>query len=257
MDVFVRVLNAGLMIALPLGLGVFLARRLGARWRLFWMGAAIFIAAQLLHFPFNAWVLGPALARLGLTGARDSFSLMTTAVLLGLSAGIFEETARYLGYHFWLKDDQDWNAALMFGAGHGGIEALFFGLVALYALIQALVLRNADLGATFPSGQIAAAQAQLQMFWNMPLYLALMGAVERVGALAFHLGASVLVLQAFLRKNVLWWGIAVLWHTLFNALAVYGVQVWGIYTAESLGVLLGGVSLMVVWWLRDQQAVED
>ena len=47
LDVLVRVLNALLMIAMPLVLGVYLTRKLGVAWRLFGIGAVTFIASML------------------------------------------------------------------------------------------------------------------------------------------------------------------------------------------------------------------
>ena len=65
------------------------------------------------------------------------------AVFLGLSAGVFEETARYLTYRFWAKDARSWSRGLMLGAGHGGSEAILVGALAavnFVALLAACLL---------------------------------------------------------------------------------------------------------------------
>lgn len=253
MDIFLRSLNAFLMIALPLGLGVFLTRRFKVGWRLFGIGALIFIASQVLHIPFNVWVLNPLMRRWGIAGAQAGSRLAALALLAGLSAGVFEEVARYLFYRLWLKEDRDWESALMLGAGHGGIEAIVFGLLALYALIQALALRNADLSVLLPPEQIEMAQAQLETYWALPWPMTLMGAVERIGALCFHLSATVLVLQVFVRRNWLWLLAAIGWHTLLDAVAVFAVQTWGIYVTEGLVLFLGAVGVGIIFWLRDSR----
>lgn len=49
-------LNALLMIALPVALGIFLTRRFHLGWRLFFIGAATFILSQVGHIPFNLLV---------------------------------------------------------------------------------------------------------------------------------------------------------------------------------------------------------
>ncbi len=251
MDIFFRALNSFLMIALPLGLGVLLAKRLRVEWKLFGIGAFIFIGSQVFHIPFNYWVLSPGIERLGLSTAKGDLQLVVIAVLFGLSAGVFEETARFLAYRFWLKEARNWKSALMFGAGHGGIEAVIFGALALYALIQAFVLRDADLTLILPPEKIQLAQSQLQTYWALPWHLALMGAVERFGALCIHLGATVLVLQAFTRRNILWLGAAIAWHTLIDAVAVYSIQVWGVYITEGIVLFVGGLSIVFVCLLRD------
>ncbi len=253
MDILFRFLNAFLMIALPLGLGVFLVRRFKVGWRLFGIGALIFIASQVLHIPFNIWVLNPLMQQWGISDAQAGFRLAALALLAGLSAGVFEEVARYLFLRFWLREDHDWESALMLGAGHGGIEAILFGLLALYALIQALALRNVDLAGVLPPEQIEMAQAQLQTYWALPWPMTLMGAVERIGALCFHISATVLVLQVFVRRNWLWLLAAIGWHTLLDAVAVFAVQTWGVYVTEGLVLFLGAIGVGVIFWLRDSR----
>ncbi len=124
MDTLARALNPLLMIALPLALGVSLARRYRVDWRYFGLGALAFFASQVLHIPFNAWVLLPGLTRLGLGPAAQGASAVVFALVIGLSAGIFEESARYLLIRLWPRPERRWENAMMFGAGHGGLEAI-------------------------------------------------------------------------------------------------------------------------------------
>jgi len=194
---------------------------------------------------------------LGLADASAGLGLVIVAILYGLSAGVFEELARYLAYRFWVKDARSWKAGLMFGAGHGGLEAIILGALAGYALVQALVYRNADLTTVVPPEQMELAVAQLEAYWSTPWYLSIMGAVERIGAICFHLSASILVLQAFKRENNLWVLAAIGWHTLLDAVAVYGIQVWGVLVTEALILLFGLVSLLMIWLLRDSHEDED
>ncbi len=86
-------INYALMILIPIVVAIFIRRRTGAPWRLFFIGAVTFIASQVLHIPFNAVVLRSGLLS---TDTTVWSSLIIYAVFLGLSAGVFEETARYL-----------------------------------------------------------------------------------------------------------------------------------------------------------------
>lgn len=255
MDIFVRVANPVFMILLGLAAGVLAARLKGADWRLYGVGAAVFVGSQVFHIPFNQWVLAPLLS--GGTEAFSERSLIFTAVALGLSAGVFEESARFLAYRFWIRNARAWKDALMFGAGHGGIEAILIGLVTLLSVIQLMALESRDLAEVVPADQLALAQAQLEAFWALPWYGVLLGAVERAVAICFHLAAAVLVLQAVVRRNALWWLAAVGFHAFLNALAVYGVNSWGIYVTEGALVGLIGVSLGIVWAFREREAPEE
>ncbi len=64
-----HLLNGFLMIALPLVLGVVLARRWRLSWGLFGAGAATFVASQVFHIPFNNLVLTPFVTERGMFAA--------------------------------------------------------------------------------------------------------------------------------------------------------------------------------------------
>jgi uncharacterized membrane protein YhfC len=247
------------MIAMPLALGVYLYRRLGSGWRLFGIGALTFIASQLLHIPFNIWVLNPFIR--WLDGSMSPMPyLVAAALLLGLSAGIFEEVARYLVYRFHLnvRRDRNWTSALMFGAGHGGIESIIIGVWVFYGFIQLYAYKNANLEGLIPIDQVEIARTQVELFWSLPWYGAILGAVERAATLCLHMGATVLVLQVFRRKNMMWLFAAIGWHALFDAMAVFASQTWNVYITEALIVAAGITSIAVIFLLRDKPvALQD
>jgi len=254
MDTFIRAANALLMIGLPLVLGIILVRRFRLGWGLFGIGAVTFLGSQILHLPFNAWVLNPWVERLGLTENMSGAPLVMTGLLYGLSAGIFEEGARALVYAAWLRKARTWGEALLFGAGHGGIEAIVLGGLALYGLLQAVALEGVDLATVVPAEQVEAARSQLQAYWAMPWHLSILGPVERVFAICLHLSLTVLVLHAFRRGNVLWWALAVAWHMLVDAAAVVVSASGGPYLAEGVVGLAALASLGIILALRDGQA---
>jgi uncharacterized membrane protein YhfC len=250
MDVLVRFVNAALMIGLPLGLGIFLARALRPGWRLFFVGAATFLGSQILHIPFNAWALSPLLARLGIVQSGPGLGSIVAAVALGLSAGVFEEVARYVVLRTWLRDARSWGQAVMFGAGHGGMEAVALGVIALVALFQGIAYRNADLSALVPPDRLGAAQAQIEAYWAAPASLVMLGSVERGIALCVQVSLAVVVLQAVVRRNPAWLGLAIGWHALVDASAVAAVGSWGPYWTEAMLAAMGVVSLVVLFRLR-------
>jgi uncharacterized membrane protein YhfC len=74
------------MILLPIGLWIYFRRSFDLPWKLVMAGALTFIATQVLHVPLV----------LGMTSFLQTLPLLANAIILGLLAGIFEETARYL-----------------------------------------------------------------------------------------------------------------------------------------------------------------
>jgi len=240
-------LNGLLMIAMPLALGVWVAKRWSVDWGVFGIGALTFAASQVLHLPFNRYVLLPLLG----AGQNPQVVMQVGGALaVGLSAGVFEELARYIAMRRMNARSRGFGQALMFGAGHGGLEAIVLGGLALYALLQALTLRNADLAQAVGADRVGLAQAQLQAFWAAPVPLALMGAVERVSALMLHLLASGLVMLSVVRRRVRLLALAILAHTLFNAVALVSLGPLGVYLTEALLLALGLLGLVILSRLR-------
>jgi len=267
MDIAARGAAALLMIAMPLALGAYLIRRSRSGWGLFLVGAVNFIGSQILHIPFNAYVLNPLLASAGF-GAETGpgLTLALAALLLGLSAGVFEEGARWLAYRFWIRKARTWPQGLVFGSGHGGAEAVILGLLALATLLQLVVLRGQDLASLVPAEQLAAAQVQVEAYWSLPGWTFFLAAVERASSLVVQITLAVIVLQSFLRpRGGLWLLAAIGWHMLVDAVAVYagfttglyGGSVTGTVITEAIIVCMAGISLVILLKLKPKAELES
>jgi uncharacterized membrane protein YhfC len=248
------------MVAMPLALGAYLVRRYRTGWGLFLVGAVTFIGSQIFHIPFNSYVLNPILASIGFgADIGPGWALAAAALLLGLSAGVFEEGARWLAYRFWIRKARTWPQGVVFGSGHGGAEAFIIGLLALATLVQLLALRGQDLAGIVPPEQLAVAQAQVETYWSVPGWTFFMAAVERASALAIQMTLAVIVLQAFLRpRGWLWLLAAIGWHALIDAVAVYTGIATGVYNlsvsgtviSEAVVAFLALLSLLILFRLR-------
>ena len=123
-------------------------------------------------------------------------------------------------------------------------------LYVVYALIQALTLRDADLAQVVDPGRLELAQTQLAAFWNAPVYAALLGALERSSALMLHLLDSVLVMLAVARRQLRYLALAILAHTVFNAVALVTVERYGVYVTEALLLAMGLAGVLAMRRLR-------
>ena len=103
--------------ALPIGLFVYAKKKLGAKTAPFFIGCGVFFVMVLM--------LEAAIHRIvfQLAGEVLTGSVILYAVYGGLMAALFEETGRYIAMRFLVKP-MDFPNAFMYGAGHGGVEAM-------------------------------------------------------------------------------------------------------------------------------------
>ncbi len=258
---FTHLFNGLLMVALPVGLAMFLTRRFHLGWRLWWIGAATFVLSQVGHIPFNA-----IFTRLFASGALPkppaAYNLIFSAVFLGLSAGLFEELARAAVLRWWADDARSWRKGVLFGAGHGGAEAIILGLLVLYTFANMVAMRGADIARFVAPAQLALAQQQVNAYWSASWPLSLLGAVERIFTIPFQIALAVLVLQAFTRKQPAWVLLAVFYHAVVDASLVYFAALWrpfawGTYAAEGIIAAAALVSIAIIFALRRPEPVEE
>ena len=213
------ILSILLMIILPVCLAILVRRRFQIPWLLFCTGMLTFIASQVVHLPLNN-----LLGKVGLLPEANTLSgvpLWRTALILGLSAGICEELARTAGYAI-LRRFRKFEHGLLFGLGHGGIEAMVFGGVLTAATLSSLwVLRGTDLSTlNLAPEQLDALSLQIASL-DGSAWLAFVPLLERILAMAAHVLLSIIVLQAFSRKNWIYVPLAVLYHALLDGILVY------------------------------------
>ncbi len=250
-------LNWLLMIVIPIILAIYLTEKFHTGWRLWLIGAATFVISQIFHIPFNTYLLNPLIGKLQ-PGLQEIPALLITAVLLGLSAGVFEECARCGMFRWWIKDSRSWRSAVLTGAGHGGIEAIILGILVMLAFTNLMAYRNVDLSKlNLTLDQLSAARQQLAAYWNAPWYATMLGAVERIFTIPFHIAASVIVLQVFTRKpgqqRLGWLALAIFYHALMDASVVFIANQWGGYVAEGFLAGFAILDLLIIFGLRQPE----
>ena len=242
------------MIVYPLVVAIWAHRHLRVSWRYFGYGALIFFlfqivtripAVQLLQ---NA--VGPAL--------RQSPPLLWVWLLvLAVSAGAFEEVGRYVGYR-WLmrKQEKTWSRGVMYGLGHGGLEAWFTAALTATTLISVIMLSRAGLS-TVPASAQAVVVQQFAALNAQPVWFPLLGAWERFWTLPVQVGLSVIVLQVFRQGSLRWLGLAIIAHAVVDFSAVALAQVTTIppvpktLLIEGLVAVYGLIGLWVILRFRE------
>ncbi|MEZ4509371.1 MAG: YhfC family glutamic-type intramembrane protease, partial [Eubacteriales bacterium] len=237
-------------IAIPVALYIIL-RKKGANHLPFWIGCIIFVLfvyvfergtyTLLSKTPFwltvsnNFWLLG---------------------IFGGFMAGFFEETGRYIAMKTVLRKKRanDYNG-LMYGAGHGGIEAVI--LLSVPMIINVIFSLQTNAGVISALGTLDNAQALA----NTPFWKMLVGAVERIAAVAIHVSLSVLVWFAAKDNKKFWlYPLAILLHLVVDAVAVIlsrlGVNVW-IIEGAVYAMAIALIFLAIAVWKKNHVAAVE
>jgi uncharacterized membrane protein YhfC len=100
----------------PILLAVWWRRRTGAPFAAFRAGALVFFVAQVvLRFPWQI----PLARRI----QSHPELMLRFLIFSALTAGIFEETGRWLGYRYLVRERTPLTGVMM-GLGHGGLESM-------------------------------------------------------------------------------------------------------------------------------------
>jgi uncharacterized membrane protein YhfC len=205
-------------ILLPLVVAAIASLKLRVTWRYFGYGALIFFIFQIATRVPITQLLQVAVAP-QLTSSPTALWLWLA--FLALTAGLFEELGRYVGYRVLMRNDpKTWDRAVMYGLGHGGLESILLIGVGTVLAVNGLSNLAANGLQSLPDAQQTVAAQQLAAVSSQPIWVWLLGGWERVCALAIQVALSVVVLQVFLRGTLMWLGFALLAH-----IAVDGVTV--------------------------------
>ena len=154
------VISLLLSVVLPIFLGIFIYKKTKAWVPAFFIGCGIFVGfAMILEQICHAIVLT-------VTGSAIRDNIWLYAIYGGLAAALFEECGRWIAMKFCLKKHLTRENALMYGAGHGGIEAfLILGMSSMSNLLTAAMINDGEdydgIGARTTGGNLPSALCSL------------------------------------------------------------------------------------------------
>ena len=188
------VISLLLSVGLPIFLCIFIYKKTKAWVPAFFIGCGIFVGfAMILEQICHAIVLT-------VTGSVIRDNIWLYAIYGGLAAALFEECGRWIAMTFCLKKHLTRENALMYGAGHGGIEAfLILGMSSMSNLLTAAMINGGLMEKTMTALEPAQQEVtyhQLSVLWTTPAYQFYLAPVERISAIALQIALSILVYSA-------------------------------------------------------------
>jgi uncharacterized membrane protein YhfC len=259
-SMLLMLLTAVLGIALPLITAIIWCKKKHEPFTTVLIGAATFLLfAIVIEKPLQALVISLDSPVSQFVNARP----VLWGIIVGLFPGVFEETGRFVAFKTVLRKRKQRETGLSHGIGHGGFEALFIlGITYIEYFVFAIMLNQGafvelmvepikDTLTPDVVNQITGIVEQITTFSAATMGVAL---VDRLIAVLYHIGASIMVFYAVKDKKKWWlYPLSILIHTVIDGLL--GLQLAGvfelsdvaneiIFAVEALAVFLGAFFLL-------------
>lgn len=219
-------INIIISIGIPIGALIYIIAKRRRYLKSYLIGALVFFISQIvLRLPILNFLSVNSFE----FGMLASFYPIVYSIILGLSAGVFEEVGRFLGFKC-LKNNRSYGDGIAFGIGHGGIEALLItGMASVQNIIAIVTLKNG----TFNSNIFGISVEQaIEAYSSVTMFEILLGGFERIFAMCIHIGLTMVVLYGInkIKKRYLLYAIILhgIVDSMLGVLPLFGVNVIGI-----------------------------
>lgn len=195
--------------------------------------AAFFVSQVVLRMPI--------LNVLAAVPAWQAFAQNTIPyiLVLSISAGLFEESARLAGAAL-LKRYRSYQDALSFGLGHGLCEVFFLlGFTQINNLLYSYAINSgafSSMTSALPQETVSQIFQQFTSADPVMIYVAIL---ERVFAVTIHLFCAVLIVEGLRNRHAFrGYALALLSHAAFNFVGVTVGEYLGVWFAEGAMLVL-------------------
>ena len=254
-------ISAVLTILVPITVIIFMGVKKRLKWKAMLFGALLFVVfVLLLERTMHILVLGSDPTKSVIFNNPILYMLYG-----GFAAGIFEETARLLGFKFLIKvrDSDSIDTGISYGLGHGGIEVILLGgLVAVGNLITSVMLNGSmlkGLTAAMSGEQLEVFSQGINSLITTPSYLFLITGVERMIALVLQIALSLFVFKAVVEKKWQYFAYAILIHAgidMFAVLYQKGI-IENVFLLEGIILLLTVIVAIVAVRINKKERVSE
>ncbi|MCY6370042.1 YhfC family intramembrane metalloprotease [Clostridium ganghwense] len=221
-SIMFMIISFMICFGLPIGLTIYFYKKKKVSLLAVGVGALIFIVSQ----------ISTRLPLIGYLNTKSWFiqniksNTIIYVLFLALTAGIFEEVGRFIGFKYLLKNKLSWKNGIAFGIGHGGIEAiLLVGITYVSNIILSILINigNFDALVAQKSPQIAGIK---NILIGTPSYMFFIGGIERIFTIIFHIALTVIVLEGVMKKENKYLLYAILIHALVDFVAGYNINIF-------------------------------
>ena len=200
---------------LPIGLTIYYYKKKEISLKPVFVGVLVFFVSQLvLRIP----ILQLLSTQKWYKSMEENSILIS--LFLGLTAGLFEELGRFVGFKYILKENLDRNDGIAFGIGHGGIEAiLVVGITSINNIYYSFSINSGNFDKVIaPSiNQKEITDAIKNQLITTPSYYFAISGVERIFAFTLQIALSILVLYGVKNEKFEYVVYAILLHMIIDS----------------------------------------
>lgn len=214
-------IGAALFLIVPVVISIIWKKKKKEPYTTVLIGAATFIVFVVVEKIIQGFFISDANSLGTFINARP----ILWAFTVGFFPGIFEETGRLVAFKTLLKKRKQRETSISYGLGHGGVAevSVLMTYSMITYMIYAVMINTGEIVTIVdqvkelaPSqlSQVESVIKQLTEFSGLSLLAMLF---ERVFAVMYHTGASILVFYACKDKKKFWlYPLAILIHTLID-----------------------------------------
>lgn len=179
---------------------------------------------------------------LGMSGNAIKDNIWLYALYGSLAAALFEETGRFIIMKFFMRKRLERQNALLYGIGHGGIEAiLLVGFTSISNMVVSLMINTGKIDTVF-TGLDSASQdliyQQLSQLCTSPPYQFFLGGVERISALIFQIALSIIVYKAVKYEKFRYLILALVLHFALDFIAITAQNYFNVIIVEIIILII-------------------
>lgn len=224
------VFSAIVSIGVPITLMIIGKKKYNADISSFLIGAGTFLMfAMVLEQILHTLVLGV----LGLNAETNEWLYYLYGAC---AAAVFEETGRIIAMKCVMKKRLNFQNAFMYGAGHGGVEAILIGgLANINGFINMLMINNGTMQASLallPEEKQAEAFTQISALVTTPESYFFASGIERLSAIILQIGLSLIIYKGLKESRKAIAAMAYALHFLVDFVTVVSAPRLSIWVIE-------------------------
>ena len=259
-------IGAALFLIVPVVISIIWKKKKNEPFTTVLIGAAAFLLFVTVEKIIQSFFISDANTLGSFINARP----VLWAFTVGFFPGIFEETGRLVAFKTVLRKRTQRETSISYGLGHGGVAevSVLMTYTMITYIIYAVMINTGEIATIIDQikelapSQLSQIEGVIKQLTDFSVLSFLPMIIERVFAVMYHVGASILVFYACKDKKKFWlYPLAVIIHTLIDMFGglmlaeVISIPNWAFETVFAIASTATFLGAYLLLYKRDKTAV--